>query len=203
MALQPKAETLTGWGRSFRAESHVLRPREVAEIAVQAALTGHLVFSTLHKNDAPQAVTRLVDMGVEPFLISSTVEGMMAQRLLRVICQSCKKEYEPSPQEAAFLSRHQTKDEPVERLYRGEGCEECRFTGFYGRTGIFEVFCVNDSLRDLINKNPTSHVVRRHARDGGMVSLREDGIRLVRQGITSLEEVVGISKEDVQGAAHG
>jgi general secretion pathway protein E/type IV pilus assembly protein PilB len=180
-----------------------IRDLETAEIAVQAALTGHLVFSTLHTNDAPQAVTRLVDMGVEPFLISSTVEGMMAQRLLRVICTHCKEEYEPSPQEAEFLLRHPTGDEPVKRLYRGKGCEECRFTGFYGRTGIFEVFCVNDSLRDLINKNPTSHVVRRQARDGGMVSLREDGIRLVRQGITSLEEVVGISKEDVQEAGHG
>jgi general secretion pathway protein E/type IV pilus assembly protein PilB len=173
-----------------------IRDLETAEIAVQAALTGHLVFSTLHTNDAPQAITRLIDMGVEAFLISSTVEGMMAQRLVRTICSHCREPYEPTEQERAFILAEGADPSPVDILHRGRGCEECRFTGFWGRTGIFEVFRVNDRMRDLINTNPTSHVVRNEARSGGMISLRQDGIRLVREGKTTLEEVIATAKED-------
>ncbi len=178
-----------------------IRDLETAQIAVQAALTGHLVLSTLHTNDAPQAITRLVDMGVEPFLISSTVEGMMAQRLVRTICPHCREEYAPSAKEIEFILRLGRDESPVKSLFRGRGCEECRFTGFRGRSGIFEIFRVDDSMRDLINKNPTSHVVRNEARRGGMISLREDGIRMVREGKTTIEEVISTAKEDEPSAA--
>jgi general secretion pathway protein E/type IV pilus assembly protein PilB len=173
-----------------------IRDLETAEIAVQAALTGHLVFSTLHTNDAPQAITRLVDMGVEPFLIASTVEGLMAQRLVRKLCNRCKEAYTPSAKDLEHLLEVAPKEVKVEQLWRGRGCEQCRYTGFRGRTGIFEMFGVNDKIKDAVIKEPTSQRIRNLALESGMRPLRQDGWRLVRDGVTTFEEVIRVAKSD-------
>jgi len=173
-----------------------IRDLETAQIAVQAALTGHLVFSTLHTNDAPQAITRLVDMGVEPFLIASTVEGLMAQRLVRTLCARCKEPYEPTDREQAVLAEILPPGEEATRLWRGKGCDQCRYTGFKGRTGLFELFKVNDKIKKAIVKEPTSQNIRTLARQSGMRSLREDGWRLVKEGVTTFEEVLRVAKAD-------
>ncbi|MHC4597752.1 MAG: type II secretion system ATPase GspE [Planctomycetota bacterium] len=176
-----------------------IRDLETAEIAVQAALTGHLVFSTLHTNDAPQAITRLVDMGVEPFLISSTVEGLMAQRLVRVLCPRCKEVYEPTDKDReSLLEITPPEAKPVDRLYRGRGCDFCRYTGFRGRTGLFEMFRVDDRIKSTIVKQPTSQAIRNMALEGGMRPLRQDGWRFVTEGVTTFEEVIRVAKADEQ-----
>ncbi|MHC4780685.1 MAG: GspE/PulE family protein [Planctomycetota bacterium] len=163
-----------------------IRDLETAEIAVQAALTGHLVFSTLHTNDAPQAITRLIDMGVEPFLISSTVEGLMAQRLVRTLCPRCKEEYEPTDKDRESLVEIRPPSEAdAQTLFRGRGCDYCRYTGFRGRTGLFELIT-----------SPSSQAIRNMALDGGMRPLRQDGWRLVTGGVTTFEEVIRVAKAD-------
>jgi general secretion pathway protein E/type IV pilus assembly protein PilB len=168
-----------------------IRDLETAEIAVQSALTGHLVFSTLHTNDAPTAVTRLVDMGLEPFLVASTVEGLMAQRLVRRICKSCKKELKASDSEVASLL-----PADIKTVWKGSGCEDCRGTGYRGRQGVFELLVVDDEMRDMILKRESANRLKKYAIDHGMQTLRDDGWDRVRAGVTTAEEVLRITKSD-------
>ncbi|HVR84978.1 MAG TPA: type II secretion system ATPase GspE [Planctomycetota bacterium] len=168
-----------------------IRDLETAEIAVQSALTGHLVFSTLHTNDAPTAVTRLVDMGLEPFLVASTVEGLMAQRLVRRICKTCKKELKASDSEISSLL-----PEDIKTLWKGSGCEDCRGTGYRGRQGVFELLVVDDEMREMILKREAANRLKKYAIEHGMQTLRDDGWNRVRAGVTTAEEVLRITKSD-------
>jgi general secretion pathway protein E/type IV pilus assembly protein PilB len=167
-----------------------IRDQETAQIAVQASLTGHLVFSTLHTNDAPGALTRLVDMGVEPYLVASSLEAVLAQRLVRVLCKHCKQS-DDSPAAQAF--KMQIGIPAATTIYRSVGCSECRQTGFHGRHAIFEWMDSDNEIRQLILKNASSDMIRDAARRGGMRTLAEDGWRLVRQGITTAEEVLSVT----------
>ena len=169
-----------------------IRDRETADIAIQSALTGHLVFSTLHTNDAAGAVTRMVEIGVEDYLLSSSLVGIMAQRLVRVLCPACKEAFVPEPALVERLELPFTATE-TEPIYRAKGCKECAFSGFRGRIGIFELLPVTDAVRGLILKSQSSLILREHAVKNGMTLLREDGWAKVRAGITSLEEVVRVS----------
>ncbi|OGW41292.1 MAG: type II secretion system protein GspE [Nitrospirae bacterium RBG_13_39_12] len=170
-----------------------IRDLETAEIAIQSALTGHLVFSTLHTNDAPSAITRLLDMGVENFLLSSTVRGILAQRLVRIICPSCKGLDSSSAADKEGLKQIGIgTDIP---LYFGKGCEKCSFTGYYGRNGIFELLFVDDDIRKLILKNADSNQIRESARQHGMRTLLEDGAEKIKKGITTLSEVFRVTQE--------
>ncbi|MBQ7251357.1 MAG: Flp pilus assembly complex ATPase component TadA [Kiritimatiellae bacterium] len=166
-----------------------IRDLETSEIAIQASLTGHLVFSTLHTNDAAGAVTRLVDMGVEPFLISSTLQAVLGQRLVRTICTNCKTEYQPTPEilKRLGLTEKQTGGRP---FYYGAGCSYCNQTGYKGRRGIYEYLRVKDPIRDLINLRKPTLVIRDKAVEMGMRTLREDGIRCILDGYTTVEEVL-------------
>src|SRR5437867_3368441 len=170
-----------------------VRDLETADIAIQAALTGHLVFSTLHTNDAPAAITRLQDMGVEPYLVASVLEGVMAQRLVRRVCATCRAPYEP---EARDLLAIGIADATGVELFRGKGCEDCRGTGFRGRTGIYELFPITEDARGLILSKKPSGVIRRHAIEHGMVSLRDDGWVKARAGVTTVEEILRVTQED-------
>ena len=167
-----------------------IRDQETAQIAVQASLTGHLVFSTLHTNDAPGALTRLVDMGVEPYLVASSLEAVLAQRLVRVLCKHCKQE-DKSPTANAF--KLQVGIPANTTIYRSVGCRECRNTGFFGRNAIFEWMYADNEIRQLILKSASTDLVRDAARRGGMRTLAEDGWRLVRLGITTVEEVLSVT----------
>ena len=158
-----------------------IRDLETAEIAMQSALTGHLVFSTLHTNDAPSAITRLIDIGVEKFLISSTIRGILAQRLVRVICPACK-ETDTQTINGESLTRLGIGSDAT--LYRGKGCKKCSFTGFYGRTGIFELLSVGENIRHMILKDADSGMIREAAKQGGMKTMLGDGIDKVRDGVT-------------------
>ncbi len=175
-----------------------IRDRETAEIAVQASLTGHLVFSTLHTNDAPGAATRLVEMGIEPYLIASSVEVIVAQRLVRVICTKCKEELPPAEMEAA---RAEFGNLVPAKLYRGAGCRNCQNTGYRGRQGIFEVLAVTDEIRSLVLHRAPSHEIRKVAVRQGMRSLREDGWRIVGEGRTTIDEVMRNTKDEEAVAA--
>ena len=166
-----------------------IRDFETAEIAVQSALTGHLVFSTLHTNDAPSAVTRLRDMGVPPFLITATVEAVLGQRLVRKICVECRTEFEPSDELLMELQL------PIEqarkyRFYYGKGCPRCNNAGYKGRTGLYELLEVNDDIRDMISSNASVDEMRNLARSHGMTTLREAGLKLIFDGVTTIDEVV-------------
>jgi len=167
-----------------------IRDLETAEAAVQAALTGHLVFSTLHTNDSASSATRLLDMGVEPFLVTSTLEAAMAQRLVRTICPECKEPYEPDldklPPDAQV--------EPGRPLYRGAGCRKCRGTGYYGRTGLFELMVAGESIRERIMRRAPVGEILAAAKADGLRLLREDGWLKVREGITTPEEVIRATK---------
>jgi type II secretion system protein E len=167
-----------------------IRDQETAQIAVQASLTGHLVFSTLHTNDAPGALTRLVDMGVEPYLVASSLEAVLAQRLVRVLCKACKQE-DHSPAAEAFKA--QVGIPAGTTIYKSVGCRECRQTGFLGRHAIFEWMDTDNEIRQLILKNSSSDLIRDAARRAGMRTLAEDGWRLVRMGITTVEEVLSVT----------
>jgi len=172
-----------------------IRDVETASIAINASLTGHLVFSTLHTNDAPSAITRLVDMGVKPFLVSSSIRAVLAQRLIRKICPDCKEPYTPT--EAELRALNLTAASLAEaRFAKGRGCDRCRGTGYRGRAGIFEIFTVNDEIRHLINENAPVSKIRQRARDLGMRTLREDGIRKVASGMTTPEEVISATMMD-------
>ncbi|HWD94772.1 MAG TPA: ATPase, T2SS/T4P/T4SS family [Verrucomicrobiae bacterium] len=166
-----------------------MRDLETAQISIQASLTGHLVLSTLHTNDSPGAVTRLVDMGVEPFLISSTLMGVLGQRLVRTVCKNCRTPFEPTEAQLALLnlSPHDLGDKV---FYYGRGCSTCNDTGYRGRKGIYELLIVNDAIRTLINERAPTVVVRQKAVELGMVTLREDGLRGIFEGDTTIEEVV-------------
>jgi general secretion pathway protein E len=169
-----------------------IRDIETAEISIHSALTGHLVFSTLHTNDAPGAVTRLLDMGIEGFLVSSSLIGVLAQRLVRVICPVCKEPFKPQQElvdNLEFLKGSQT--------YHGKGCDECRHTGYKGRTGIFEFMRINAEMRQLILEKANSDIIRKKAVANGMKVLRESGWELVREGVTTIEEVMRVSQEGI------
>jgi general secretion pathway protein E/type IV pilus assembly protein PilB len=174
-----------------------MRDLETAEAAIQASLTGHLVFSTLHTNDAPSAVTRLIDMGVEPFLVASTVEGVMAQRLVRTICPECKVAYHPEPNDLPPDFPTETADGSKLTLWKGAGCRACRQTGFRGRTGIHELMVTGDEIRELIVQRVNAGVIRNESFKRGMLSLRMDGWRKVQQGITTVDEVARMTAGDV------
>jgi len=169
-----------------------IRDLDTAEIAIQSALTGHLVFSTLHTNDAPSAITRLLDMGVENFLLSSTIRGILAQRLVRVICPICKEI------DISVADREELKLLGIDStapLYRGKGCEACSFTGYYGRSGIFELLVVDEEIRKLILKSADAAQIRNTAKQYGMRTLLEDGAVKVKSGITTLNEILRVTQE--------
>jgi len=167
-----------------------IRDQETAQIAVQASLTGHLVFSTLHTNDAPGALTRLVDMGVEPYLVASSLEAVLAQRLVRVLCNHCK---QPDNSPATLAFKVQVGIPAETTIYKSVGCRECRNTGFYGRHAIFEWMDTTNEIRQLILKNASSDLIRDAARENGMRTLAEDGFRLVSMGVTTVEEVLSVT----------
>ena len=172
-----------------------IRDIETAEIAVQASLTGHLVFSTLHTNDAPGAMTRLVDMGIEPYLVASSLEMIMAQRLVRLICPHCK---EPGPVDSAAAEA--ASDAP-QVSWHGRGCRQCRGGGYRGRTGVFEIMPVDERIREMVLERTSAGAIRRHAAANGMRCLREDGWRLVAEGRTTVSEVLRVTKDErINGA---
>lgn len=166
-----------------------IRDLETAEIAIQASLTGHVVFSTLHTNDAPSAITRMLDLGVEPFLMAATLEAIIAQRLVRRICLNCRTEYEPSEEELIELEMRPEETEG-RTFYYGRGCEECNGTGYKGRTGIFEIMLITEEIRKLILSEASTDTIRQIARKGGMKTLRDSGLLAIYDGITTIEEVV-------------
>jgi type II secretion system protein E len=172
-----------------------IRDKETAEIAINASLTGHLVLSTLHTNDAPAAVARLVDIGVQPFLVSSAVRGIMAQRLVRKLCANCKVPGELSEYEARVLNLDASQITKA-TVMRPVGCEKCRGKGFRGRMGIFEIFVADDEIRQMINRGATTLQLRHRTREMGMRTLREDGIRKVLAGLTTPEEVISSTMGD-------
>ncbi len=169
-----------------------IRDQETADMAVQASLTGHLVLSTLHTNSAIGAVTRLVDMGVEPFLISSSLLGVLAQRLVRVLCNDCKRAYVADTAECALLG---VSPAEAPTLYHAEGCEQCRGLGYRGRTGIYELVLFDDALRTMVHTRASEQDMLRHARVLGP-SIRDDGLRKVREGVTTIEEVLRVTREE-------
>ena len=169
-----------------------IRDKETAEIAVQSALTGHIVLSTLHTNDAPSSVIRLIDVGIEPFLISSSVIGIIAQRLVRRICPKCKKEIKITPDLEKILDEFEINSNEI-TLYKGEGCPYCKDTGYKGRVAIFELMVITENIRDLISKNVTTGKLREAAISEGMCQLREDGIKKVCEGITTIDEVLRVA----------
>jgi len=166
-----------------------MRDLETAQISIQASLTGHLVLSTLHTNDAAGAVTRLLDMGVEPFLISSTLLCVLAQRLIRTICKKCRSPFEPTDKQLQMLGLKMS-DLGDSQFHYGRGCSSCHDTGYIGRRGIFEFLTVNDEIRDLINQVKPTIVVRQKAIELGMTTLRQDGLRGIYDGDTTVEEVL-------------
>lgn len=172
-----------------------IRDLETATIAINASLTGHLVFSTLHTNDAPSAVTRLIDIGVKPFLVASSSRCLMAQRLVRKVCKRCAAPYEPTEREIKLLNMDSTQMAEAS-FKKGKGCPECNKTGYRGRFGIFEIFVIDDDVRKLIYDKVTSSVLRVRAREMGMRSLREDGARKVLAGLTTSEEVLRATAMD-------
>jgi general secretion pathway protein E len=168
-----------------------IRDLETAQIAVQASLTGHLVLATLHTNDAISATTRLTDMGVEPYLLASSLLGVLAQRLVRKLCPECRSEYAPSAADRAELGARAD----AARLYGPVGCTACHGTGYAGRTGVYELFVVDAQAKRLIHAADGEQALREHARAQGMQTLREDGMRWALSGATSLEEVVRVTRE--------
>ncbi len=171
-----------------------IRDIETAEIAIQASLTGHLVFSTLHTNDAPSAITRLVDMGVEPYLVASSLIAVLAQRLVRVLCAECKEPFTPSPEELAEIGVR-VRSEPIS-VFRPVGCARCNHTGYRGRLGIFELMLIDDDLRAMVTSNVDSKTIKRRAMEKGMQTLRSDGARKVLEGVTSIAEVLRATEEE-------
>ena len=172
-----------------------IRDHETADIAMEAALTGHLVFSTLHTNDAPSAVTRLLDIGVKPFLVASALRAAMAQRLVRAICEKCRAEYVPTERELKMLGTL-SKNTTVSTMFKGKGCPHCGQGGYKGRKGIFEIFQIDDSIQRLIFDHSPATVLRARAREMGMRTLREDGMLKVASGMTTLEEVLRATMGD-------
>lgn len=166
-----------------------IRDLETAQIAVQAALTGHMVFSTLHTNDAPSTITRLRDMGVEPYLLTATIEGILAQRLVRKICTKCRVQFDPSPVQLMELGLR-PEDAKSMKFFYGEGCDHCNNLGFRGRSGLYELIQMDDDLRDLISKGASTDQLRQFCRSRNFTSLRDSGLRALNAGITTIDEVV-------------
>ena len=166
-----------------------IRDKETAVIAIQASLTGHLVFSTLHTNDAPSSVARMLDLGVEPFLITATVEAIVAQRLVRRVCVHCKEEYQPTEEQLMELELL-PEDVRSRVFFRGRGCDHCNNTGYRGRLGIYEIMSFDDEIRDMIMANASTNLLRDAARKRGMRTLRQSGLLAIFEGLTSIEEVV-------------
>ncbi|MFQ5780779.1 MAG: GspE/PulE family protein, partial [Nitrospiria bacterium] len=172
-----------------------IRDTETAEIAIHASLTGHLVFSTLHTNDSAGAITRLLDMGIEPFLVSSSVVAIVAQRLVRLICPECRVSYHPSPEELRKLG---IKGDHSDLLfYRGKGCAHCMNTGYCGRAGLYEILLLDDEIRNMILSKMDSSRIKGEAVSKGMVTLREDGAKRVAAGRTTTEEVLRVTQEEM------
>ena len=169
-----------------------IRDGETARIAVQASLTGHLVLSTLHTNDSPASITRLINIGVEPYLISAAVNGILAQRLVRKVCDNCKVPFEPSDEQKKLYASNGF--DPSRPMMRGEGCEKCRKTGYTGRLGLYELLEMTDALRDAVTTNPEVNALRRLCREAGLVTLREDGWQKVEQGLTSVDEILRVTE---------
>jgi type IV pilus assembly protein PilB len=167
-----------------------VRDEETARMAIQAALTGHLVFSTLHTNDACSAITRLINMGVEPYLIGAALNMVLAQRLVRRICPKCRQQYDPPRAMRKTLERM---GYPMEAFFKGVGCKRCRNTGFSGRIGVHELLIINDELRDAIISNPAIGPIRRIAARYGMITLKQDGFRKAKEGITTVEEILHVA----------
>ncbi len=174
-----------------------IRDKETAEIAIQASLTGHLVLSTLHTNDSASSVTRLIDMGVEPFLVASSVLAILAQRLVRSVCRDCARKYTPTEVELS-LAGLTPADLKGKQLYRAVGCDRCMQTGYAGRIGIHELLIMDEDVRNMIMKNVDAAAIKRVAMSRGMATLREDGIQKAIRGLTTLEEVMMLTQEDVQ-----
>jgi type II secretory ATPase GspE/PulE/Tfp pilus assembly ATPase PilB-like protein len=172
-----------------------IRDVETANIAINASLTGHLVFSTLHTNDAPSAVARLVDIGVQPFLVSTAVRAIVAQRLVRKLCDKCKAPIEMLPSEMTSLGLDESQVSEA-TVMKGKGCDKCKHTGYKGRMGIFEIFLIDDAVRHMINDRASTVELRKRAREMGMRSLREDGVRKVLSGMTTPEEVISATAAD-------
>ncbi|MDD5136524.1 MAG: type II secretion system ATPase GspE, partial [Candidatus Omnitrophica bacterium] len=170
-----------------------VRDKETADIAIQASLTGHLVLSTLHTNDAPSAITRLIDMGIEPFLVASSVIGILAQRLVRMICPKCKEKYSPTAGELASMGI--TAEKKSIFFYKGKGCSECKHTGYRGRIGIFELLVITEGIKRLITKKASSEEIKEDAKKEGMRFLNEDGLDKVKNGVTTIEEVLRVTEE--------
>jgi type IV pilus assembly protein PilB len=168
-----------------------IRDFETAKTAVQASLTGHLVLSTLHTNDAPSCVTRLINIGVEPYLIASALNACMAQRLVRKICGECKHEYKPEDDIREFLEMQGL---PSDRLFKGKGCDKCRGSGYKGRLGIYELLVLNDTLRDRVTGNPNVVEFRRMCLESGMITLRQDGFDKVVRGVTTIDEIMRVTE---------
>jgi type IV pilus assembly protein PilB len=166
-----------------------IRDHETAKIAVEASLTGHVVFSTLHTNDAPSSIARLLDLGLEPFLVTASLEGIIAQRLVRKICLNCKTEYTPSEEQLMELELRPD-DVVGKKFYYGKGCDSCNNTGYRGRMGIYEIMTLDDDMRDQIIKHASTQVLRAEARKRGMRTLRTCGLMAIYDGITTIEEVV-------------
>jgi len=167
-----------------------IRDVETADIAIHASLTGHLVLSTLHTNDAASAVTRLLDMGVEPFLVASSLLGVLAQRLVRKICPHCRREYPIEESERLYFS------DPPAVLFRGEGCDRCKHTGFLGRMGIFELMLIDQDVRMLITSKSDANAIKESSIRSGMTTLRKDGLQKVRAGLTTIGEILRVTQKD-------
>jgi type II secretory ATPase GspE/PulE/Tfp pilus assembly ATPase PilB-like protein len=172
-----------------------IRDAETANIAINASLTGHLVFSTLHTNDAPSAVARLVDIGVQPFLVSSAVRAILAQRLVRRLCPKCKQPDELSEKQMSALGIDYSQLGQAS-VMRAVGCDACKNLGYKGRMGLFEIFLIDDEVRHMVNNHASTVELRKRAREMGMRTLREDGVRKVLAGMTTAEEVIGVTMAD-------
>ena len=173
-----------------------MRDTETAQIAIQSALTGHLVFSTVHTNSAPATITRLIDMGIEPFLVSSTIVGVLAQRLVRRICPDCRKSYQPHPEQLRELGITEKNFSKIKRsFYRGEGCDKCRQTGYRGRIGIHELLKITEGLKNTILKSSDSTTIKKQGLKEKMITLRRDGVNKILHGLTTVEEILSITPE--------
>jgi type IV pilus assembly protein PilB len=169
-----------------------IRDRETAQIAVEAALTGHLVLSSMHTNDAPSAPPRLVEMGVEPYLVASAIDCVVAQRLIRKLCLKCREGYRPEQAELAEAGYREDQWDSIEELFRPVGCPACSKTGFRGRVGVYEVMPISEDIERMTVERASSIEIRRSAKAGGMYSLREDGLEKARQGVTAIPEVLRV-----------
>jgi general secretion pathway protein E len=206
MAISPKIGLTfaTGLRAFLRQDPDIImvgeiRDKETAEIAIQASLTGHLVFSTVHTNDSAGAVTRLVEMGIEPFLVASSLTAVLAQRLVRRVCPDCREEYLPTDEEIGKLgiNREHFKAFGGSAVFRAKGCKACNMNGYRGRLGIYELLLVDDDIRQLVLRNVDSGTIKKKALEKGMLALLDDGARKVATGLTTIAEVLSVTQEDI------